>query len=487
MKIMFIYSIEDAQSILRPLRAWSNMQFGLSYISSVLKNEGHQTQLVVLGTNNSWYKNVKLLNKAIAGFAPDVISFAAVASQYPFIEKTADLIKKQWPDKYLIVGGVHATLKPSEVINGPFDAVCIGEGEYPISELCSQLEAGAVPNRIPNLWIKSPDGNVEKNDPRPFIDDLDSLPFPDRKIWLPWIKEQPGAELAVLLGRGCPYNCTYCCNHALKKISGGKYVRFRSPENIIKEIAYLHTEFPEKSKIYFEVESIALDKDWLFEFCKQLKAFNETINHSISYGCNFRISPQTKDEKIFAALKEANCNKINIGLESGSEKIRKEVLNRNYSNDDFLAVTDMARKAGLSVFVFNIIGLPHETYEDYMQTVSVNRQCQPDMHYTGIFFPYPGTKLYDLCIEEELIKPPLDYRLERRLPVINIPDFSKRQVKNAHVWFDYRVYKGYRPLYWILLQTTMNKIRSVSILNSLFRKMVQLKLLSYIREKVTKV
>lgn len=487
MKITFIYSLEDAQSVASPLQSWSDIQFGISYISSVLKTAGHQTRLVVLGSNNPWPRNIRQLNKFITEFSPHIICFTAVASQYPLIKKTASLIKNQWPDKYLVIGGVHATLNPTEVINDSFDAVCVGEGEHPMIELCRQIDAGTFPHGIPNLWIKSSDGRIEKNPPRPFMDDLDSLPFPDRTIWLPWMKEQPGAEIAVLLGRGCPYNCTYCCNHALKKVTTGKYVRFRSPENIIKEVAFLHAAYPTHSEIYFEIESIALNKVWLLEFCKQLEAFNATINNFIFYGCNFRISPQSKDEKIFFALKQAHFYKINIGLESGSERIRREILKRNYSNKDFLDVTTMARKAGLNIFVFNIIGLPGETYDDYMETVLLNRQCQPDMHYTGIFFPYPGTELYDMCIREGFINTQIDYRLERRQPVIDIPHFSKRQVKKAHRWFDYKVYKGYKPLYWILMQTAMNKVRSVSILNSLCRRMAQLKGLSYVYEKLTKI
>jgi len=487
MKIMFVYSVEDAQSISKPLQSWSDMQFGISCISSVLKAGGHQTKLVVAGANNPWHKSFSLINKTIAEFTPRLICFSPVVSQYNFIKKVAASLKAEWPDIFLIAGGVHATLNPSEVIEASFDALCVGEGEYPLLELCAQLEAGQTPHKIPNLWIKSPDGGIEKNQPRSFIKDLDSLPFPDREMWRPWIKEQPGAELAVLLGRGCPYNCTYCCNHVLKKVTDGKYVRFRSPENIIKEIAAVHAEFFDKSKMYFEVESIALDKEWLFEFCRQLEVFNATIDNSISYGCNFRISPQSKDEKIFSALKKANFNKINIGLESGSERVRKEVLNRNYSNEDFLDVVGMARKAGFSVFVFNIIGLPKETYDDYLQTVSLNRQCQPDMHYTGIFFPYPGTKLHELCVSEGFLNDGIDYRLERRKPVIDIPGFSKRRVSKEHIWFDYRVYRGHRPLYWILMRTVMNKIRSVSILNSLCRRMAQLKALTYIREKMIKI
>lgn len=484
---MFIYSLEDTQSISRPLQSWSEIQFGISYISSILKADGHQTQLVVLGSNNHWRDNIKILNTFMGEFSPHLICVTAVASQYLFVKKIASVIKSQWPDKYIIIGGVHATLNPSEVISDSFNAVCIGEGEYPILELCRQIEANTIPHGIANLWIKSPDGRIERNSPRPFLQDIDSLPFPDRTIWMSWMKEKLGAELAVLLGRGCPYGCTYCCNHALKKVAPGKYVRFRSPENIIKEVAFLHTTYPTQSRIYFEVESIALNKAWLIEFCKQLEAFNAMIDNFISYGCNFRISPQSIDENIFLALKKANFFKINIGLESGSERIRREILKRDYSNRDFLDITVMAHKVGLKIFVFNIIGLPGETYDDYMETVSLNRQCQPDSHYTGIFFPYPGTELYDMCIREGFINIPIDHRLERKQPVIDFPHFSKPQIQKAYTWFNYQVYKGYKPLWWVLMQTVMTKVRSSITLNFLFRRIFQWPGLNYVREKLTRI
>jgi len=487
MKIMFIYSLDDTQAISRPLRSWANIQFGISYISSVLKSNGHQTQLIVLGSNNHWQDSIKILETFMGEFSPHLICVTAIASQYPFVKKIAGVIKSKWPDKYLVIGGVHATLNPSDVTSDPFDAVCIGEGEYPMLELCRQIEANTIPHGIANLWIKSPDGRIERNLPRPFLQDIDSLPFPDRTIWMPWMKEQLGAELAVLLGRGCPYDCTYCCNHALKKVAPGKYVRFRSPENIIKEVAFLHATYPTQSRIYFEVESIALNKAWLMEFCKQLEAFNATIDNFISFDCNFRITPQSSDEKVFLALKKANFYKINIGLESGSERIRREILKRDYSNKDFLDVTVMARKVGLKIFVFNMIGLPTETYDDHMETVSLNRQCQPDNHYTGIFFPYPGTDLYNMCIREGYIKAPIYHRLERKQPVIDFPHFPMFQIQKAYILFNYHVYKGYKPLWWILMQTVMTKVRSNITLNFLFRRIVQWPGLNYLREKLTRI
>ena len=481
MKIMFIYSLDDIQSTLKPLWSWSTIQFGISYISSVLKAHGHQTSLVVLG-NNKFKDGTKLVKAQINEFVPDIICFTAVFSQYSFIEKIARYIKSEWPDKFLIIGGVHATLNPEEAMNGPFDALCIGEGEYPTLELCGQLEEKHFPHGIANLWIKSPSGEIERNAPRDFVQNLDILPFPDRDMWKPWINEQNDAELAVLLGRGCPYDCTYCSNHALRKAAGGKYVRMRSPENILKELSFLHENYP-NLRIYFEVESFALDKSWALELCRQIKAFNATINNTISYGSNFRISRQSLDENLFIAFEQANFHRINIGLESGSERIRREVLKRDYSNNDFVNAVAMARRHGLKVYVFNMIGIPGESWSDHMETVLLNRQCQPDVLMNSIFFPYPGTELYRVCVEQGLISGMVDTQKERMEANIELPNFTKAQIQRAYTWFNYRVYKGHQPLWRILIQVISVKLKSNPTTNLIFLKIVQWPIFRHVRAR----
>ena len=485
MKIMFVYSFVDAQSTLKPLRTWASIQFGISYISSVLKAHNHQTRLLVLGSNRQ-KDSIQLLKSSVQEFKPSLICFTAVFSQFIFIKEIAEFIKSQFPDIFLIIGGVHATLYPNDVINGPFDALCIGEGEYATLELCNQLEKGRhTPHNIENLWIKSHDGKIEKNKPRDFIQNLDMLPLPDREMWEPWMKEQIDGEFSVLLGRGCPYNCTYCSNHILRKIARGKYIRMRSPGNIINELALMHINYPHP-KIIFEVEAIALDKTWAIEFCSQLEAFNSTIDNSILFACNFRISPELIDEKLFIAFKKANFYKINIGLESGSERIRNEVLKRNYSNDDFIGTVALARKYGLEIYTYNMIGIPEESLNDHMETVYLNRKCQPDGHYTSIFFPYPGTKLYDTCIKQGLIeKSIVAPQMERRQAIIKLPNFTKKQIQHAYTWFNYHVYKGYKPLWRILIHVITVKIQSNPISNFLFREIVQWPILKHLRTRLS--
>ena len=402
-------------------------------------------------------------------FNPGLICFTAVFSQYKFIEEMARFVKKQWPERYLLIGGVHATLQPDEVITGPFNAVCIGEGEYPVLELCQQLETQQIPQGIANVWFNTADGSIEKNPTREFIQDLDLLPFPDHAMWEPWVRDRDDDEMVILGGRGCPYDCTYCSNHALRKIAKGNYVRMRTPENILGEVEYLYRKYPHRM-FFFEIETLDCYKNWTIELCGKLADFNASLPDPVSFGSNYRISPRTIDENLFAALEKAHFSTINIGLESGSELIRRTILKRYYTNDDFLKVLSMARSHGLKIFVFNMIGLPGESLADHKETVLLNRLVQPEGHYTGIFFPYPGTELYNMCIEKGLIQKASFFEMERRQPVMSLPNFSKSQIRSAYIWFNYHVYKGFRPIWNILTQVALVKISSSPTVLFLYQK-----------------
>ena len=472
MKVLFVYSLDSIQPIRKPLRSWSNMQLGISYISSLLRNHGHQISLLVLGSNFP-AKCIELLKASVDEFDPGVICFTAVYSQYDFVEELARFTKNNWPDRYLLIGGAHATLASEEVISGPFDALCIGEGEYPTLELCGQLESGQLPGGIANLWIKSADGSIQKNSPREFIQNLTLLPLPDYEMWAPWISEREDDDLTILAGRGCPYDCTYCSNHALREFGTGKYVRTRAPEDILREVEFLYRKFPYR-RIYLEIETLDCNKKWTIELCDKLAAFNDSVPDPIAYGSNYRINPQTIDEDLFAALAKANFKDLNIGLESGSERVRRQVLQRHYSNEDFLRVVSLARKYGMRIYVYNMIGLPGESLNDFRQTIELNRQCQPDGHHTGIFHPYPGTKLYETCLEQGLLDGLSPARMERRRPVIDLPDFSKSQIKSAYPWFHYHVYKGHRPLPRVLMLVALIKIDSIPTIKFRFQRATRL-------------
>ena len=349
MNIFLIHSLADILSPTKPLRSPDQMQFGISYISSLLQKNGHATKLVVL-SRLLGSRNFKIMDAQVKIFKPRLICFTSVYTEFSFINTIAKYLKKRYPDVFLLIGGPHASLNPDEVMAcGNFDALCVGEGEYPTLEIVAQLEQNKQPSGIPNLWFKQAN-TIQRNPPRPFLQDLDILPFPDRQMWQEWTEEVADAVHAVLLGRGCPFQCTYCCNLGLRKIAGGKYVRFRSPENILAEIKDFHARYPQINNIYLEVETIGADKEWALRLCAKLREFNTSLKQPLAYSTNLRIMPNMDLDSLFSALKKSDFTMLKIGLESGSERVRREILKRDYSNTDIIKAVSLARKYGLGFF-----------------------------------------------------------------------------------------------------------------------------------------
>ncbi len=463
MNVLFVHSEEDAYSPEKPVSLWERMQFGISYISAFLKQAGHDTRLVVLtGTTR------QLIQDHIEEFNPRLVCCTAVFSQHGFMSEVAREVKRGHPEIFILIGGPHASLDPESCLAGDFDAVCVGEGEEPTLELVEMLERGEEPAGIRNLWIKR-EGGVERNPCRPFNADLDSLPFPDREMWLPWLAF-PESRPSVLLGRGCPFQCTYCSNHALQRLAPGPYVRFRSPANIVAELAEVTAQVPASPDIYLEVETFGVNTRWALELCSHLEEFNTGRDWPIGFGTNLRVTRNNHQGELFEALGRANFKFINIGLESGSERLRRDVLKRDYSNEDVVEAVRLAREQGLQVGIYNLIGIPGETPADFRETIRVNRLCQPDWFLLSVFFPYPGTDLYRVASEQGLLDGPLDMELERRRPVLDLPSFSKRQVQRRHNWFAFSVYRGHRPLHEILFVVSRARIFQSNLLLRLFRR-----------------
>ena len=383
----------------------------------------------------------------------------------------------------LVAGGAHASLNPDEVIRGPFNAICVGEGEYPMLELVEHLERGLQPTSISNLWFKTP-SSVQKNPTRPFIPNLDELTFPDRDIWLEWIQENIDSRFSVLLGRGCPFECSYCCNHAFSKQAEGKYVRFRSPENILAEIKSLHDQFPERREIFFEVETFNINQEWFSELCRQLKAFNDTLKERMTFGTKIRITPRADYDELFSRCVEAGIVKFTVGLESGCERVRREVMRRHYSNVDVLRMAESARKCSCSFGFQNMIGLPTETEQEFLETVALNRVCEPDWSYLHIFFPYPGTDLAQQCAKMGLLNHPVDMRQERSKAVLSLPTFPRARIQRRYVRFAFDVYRGKKPLFKILPRVVHDLCKSNQTINSLIYGIMRFRFFRKIRNRL---
>jgi anaerobic magnesium-protoporphyrin IX monomethyl ester cyclase len=221
--------------------------------------------------------------------------------------------------------------------------------------------------------------------------------------------------------------------------------------------------------VYLEIETIGLNQEWAIALCERLKAFNAERPSPLSFGCNLRVVPNFKPDALFAAMQAANVKFLNIGLESGSERVRTEILHRHYSNDDLLNTVTIARRHNLHVNLYNLIGIPGETYEDFLDTVKMNRLLAPDSHMTSIFDPYPGTQLHKMCEEQGYLQTARKSPFGRDRAQLNLPGFPRAKIQHCSNWFDYYVFKGRLSNRQLFLRLGIRWFRSSRLLFTLSR------------------
>lgn len=366
-------------------------QIGIMQLSAVLKKQGHQTDLVIINKHDTFAD----ILKQIKTYNPDIIAYSLISGNENFFLDLNKKLKKGL-DFIAIFGGPHTTFFPEFIQQESVDIICRGEGEYAFLELVNKLQKGQNIKNIKNLWIKK-DGQIYKNDIRNLIENLDSLPYPDREIFYQYrrIKQDPIKHFIAT--RGCPYNCTYCFNHSYNRLyqNKGNPIRLRSVNNIINEIKNVIQKYPAQM-VYFQDDTLILNKKWIKEFTDRYK---EEINLPIH--CHVRAN--LVDEEIIKSLKRANCTGVHMAIESGNDRIRNEILRRNMSREEILKAANLLKKYKIKLMTQNILGLPTSKLKDDINTLKLNIKCQPTYVWCSIFMPYPGTNLSKFCLDNNLI------------------------------------------------------------------------------------
>lgn len=450
MKVVFVYP-----DVIGRGRRWpGSYHHGLSSISAVLKASGHNTALIHVKGKISKREFFYMLEKE----NPDILGFTATTNQFPLAFRLGKWAREILPDTKMVLGGNHVTLDAENVATmGVFDYLCIGEGEEPMAELCNALEFDGETRHIKNVWAIQGD-NVYRNPIRPLVD-LNSLPFPDKSLFdyeeLEFAKQGKGAFLA---SKGCPYNCNYCCNAALRNLYQSKvneYVRFKRVDYMIEEIRQELKNYPFVKKIYFEDDILPLKMDWFREFTEAYK--NEI---SLPFICN--LSPILADSEVMDILHKAGCEQIQMGIETGNEELRLKLLKRKITNDRLYSAFEACKKDGIKSFSFNMVGLPDESISDMLETVKMNARLLVDKVVCNIFYPYPGTELHRFSLERGLIT-------EKEVPsygydtVFKVGRINRQQILFVHKYFPllvalYRWIYSFRPYRRKLLENIVDRV-----------------------------
>lgn len=407
--------LHPVMKILLVIHDLITIPLGISYISAVARGEGHEVEVASLSEED--------IARAVRRYEPDVVAFGATSGFHQtYLDAMASV--RGITSAAIVMGGAHATFFPEVVLESPQLDFCFrGESEEAFLQLLSHLEGGRSVDEVGNL-VRRVDGKMVSNPLLPLEQDLDSIPFPDRSFYDRYDMANRRAVF-VITGRGCPYGCTYCFNHAFKKLySGlGQVCRRRSVGNVLEEIRRDREAMPGLSMIVFQDDIFILDREWTLDFCRRYPR-----EVGLPFHCHLRAN--LVDEEVARALKRAGCHSIKMAIESASPRLRNGILGRKMSNETIERAFRAVRDAGIIIVSQNILALPTGTFDDDLDTLRMNCRLGPDFAFATLLQPYPRTEIGAFCRDRGLLQNGTGDSLPDSFfdgTVLDIPDRKRRE------------------------------------------------------------
>lgn len=447
---------------------------GLLYIATCIQAAGHQVELV----DGAFWTHKEVIGK-VRAFRPGFVGVSANASMWKKAMRTAGDIKAIDPSIHVSVAGPYPSAVEERCLDECeyIDSVVIGEGEETVPDLIERIEEGRDLTGVAGVAFRAADGAICKNQPRPLIENLDSVPIPCRELLGDFDKYEspPGSYkkkpiAIVMTSRGCKARCIYCF-----QMKGERRVRFRSVENVVKEVEELvnHYGFRE---IRFLDETFTADRERAMEIFRQFQEKKLKFSFYVSSRVN------TVDYELLKEMKKAGCWAILYGAESGVQK-NLNAMRKGITLEQTREAVKAAKKTGLKIYTPFIIGIPGETYEEALKTIDFAIELDP--HYANFhsMTPFPGTELYenidkygtmsmdtdDYTFEGEAFVP---YTMTREqideLRTIGFkrfysrPKFILRRLAEVRSWYDFRtVVKGGVSFFWLWVKRDSLRVQKV--------------------------
>lgn len=427
------------------LQQYASPNFGILSIMSYLKHHGVDCDVIV------WSLEKDPLN-AIRETAPDILGISVMSTEYYWLMNAVKVIKEKLPQITIVVGGIHCILYHEEVLSSitGVDFVCNSDGEQVMLELCHKFGGRKADMfSIKGLTYRDDIGDIRSSE-RATLYSYSSEIIEDRT---PYFSRYPVMSKdnvpRFIASRGCPYNCSFCYNAQIKGIfkdGGGRYLRYKFPENLICEVSNICKKYNIES-IFFVDDLFCANKKWLSQF---LEIYKKEIGYP--FMCTTRADLMNSD--LAKMLAGAGCQTISFGIETGNVLLREKILNKKISDKQIIECGQIARKYGIQVQTANMFCLPDETLEDAFKTIELNHRVGTDLAFASLFLPFPSTELANYCIKKKYLKGDFSFKdlpksflsrsilsLDNKEAIINVQQLSYFFVR--YPWF----YKKFR---WIV-------------------------------------
>ncbi len=367
---------------------------GILYIASALRKAGYDVDFVDL----TFADSLDVLRDKVSN--ADLIAMSATTALFGRAREVLEYIRAINKDVPAIIGGPHATTLPFDALKAGFDYAVIGEGEETTAELVDAIGNDKNISLIRGIAFKEK-GSPKLTEPRPFIENIDAIPFPARDL-LDYEKYFAAGldTVGIMAMRGCPYNCLFC-KPMQNKLFGNK-IRRRSVSNVVDEIEQIQKAYGGR-KLFFKDDTLTTNgAGWFEEFGDELKRRNLDIDDWV---CQSRVNQVSFE--LLKKLKETGCRSISFGVESGSQKILN-FYRKGITVEQTIKAFDMCHELGFWTHAYIMLGAPPETRDDLEMTLQLLKRIKPSSISASITTPAPGTDLY-LYAEENSILNIKDY------------------------------------------------------------------------------
>ncbi|MFC1675823.1 B12-binding domain-containing radical SAM protein [Planctomycetota bacterium] len=438
---------------------------GIAYLGAIAHKAGHNISLIDGGL-----RSLSQITKSISQSAPDLIGLTCWTIDRGMVWKLCDSIKQAAPDAFLVLGGPHATIFPEHIFKKTHaSAVVIGEGEKTFHELITALETGSDLKNVKGLVLRAEDGKPFYTPQRQLVEDINSIPLPYYEGFENFnfanyagFPALPSPTAAVISSRGCVYDCTYCSSTRF----WGRNWRFRSAQSVLDEIAWLIEKHKIKS-VYFFDDNFPVNKERAVSICEGI-----IKNHwNIKWACCSHV--KMMNPQLLKAMKASGCVAIDFGVESGSDKILKNI-NKCQTRADIEKTFAMVHESGILPRAYLMVGSPGEDISTIDETIDLIGRIKPHSSVgASILWLLPGTDVYESAVKNDFIDE--KYWLDHDNIPFNLQEHSLAELRSLtkRLMIGIAMKKpGILPKFQFLLKRLYYKYPALSV----FRSMVPKKL-----------
>ena len=392
---------------------------GLGYLAAVLEKNQYEVDLIDCLTPRS-LTHEEFRNE-ISKRQPDIVGITSTILTYKSGLQIAKIAKEVCPKCLTVIGGPHVTFWDSEALQecASLDIVVRREGENTMLELAERVGAGKDYHDVLGITCRK-DGKIVKNRDRPYIENLDDIPFPARHLWPIECLRKYGATAIfdLVTSRGCVYWCDFC---AEVRMHGRKY-RVRSPKNVVDELEFLHKTHGAEYFAFCDA-AFTVDQARTEEMCEEIR--NRKLK--IRWICGTRVDMVTKE--LLLKMREAGCISVWYGVESGTQHVL-DCMSKGISLAQTIRAFKWTKEAGLRPEPNVIFGFPGETKETAWKTIKFVEKISPD--FVGFFTiatPYPGTPMYDFVKKNGWLKVTDFDKYDTATPIFETPTLSMKELR----------------------------------------------------------